>query len=87
MMMKRLRDVCHVKEDEKLWRVGRGFLVRDLPWSEKQLRELPPFKFENWAAIALGGVPNVAKVGDMGIDERIYPVLAAASFSLIAYNG
>jgi site-specific DNA-methyltransferase (adenine-specific) len=76
VMAKRLRDVCKMKEDEKLWRIGRGFVVRDLPWSEKKLRELPPFEFENWAVIALGGVPNVAKVGDMGIDGRIYPVSA-----------
>ncbi|MFA5240179.1 MAG: DNA methyltransferase [Phycisphaerae bacterium] len=76
VMAKRLRDVCGMKEDEKLWRINRGFVVRDLPWSEKKLRELPPFEFENWAVIALGGVPNVAKVGDMGIDGRIYPVSA-----------
>ncbi len=76
VMAKRLRDVCHLKEDEKLWRVGRGFIVRDLPWSEKKLRELPPFEFENWAVIALGGIPNKAQVGDMGIDGRIYPVSA-----------
>ncbi len=76
VMAKRLRDVCGMKEDEKLWRIGRGFVVRDLPWSEKKLRELPPFEFENWAVIALGGVPNIAKVGDMGIDGRIYPVSA-----------
>jgi hypothetical protein len=76
VMAKRLRDVCKMKEDEKLWRIGRGFVVRDLPWSEKQLKEIPPFEFENWAVIALGGVPNVAKVGDMGIDGRIYPVSA-----------
>jgi DNA modification methylase len=76
VMAKRLRDVCKMKEDEKLWRIGRGFVVRDLPWTEKQLREIPPFEFENWAVIALGGVPNVAKVGDMGIDGRIYPVSA-----------
>jgi DNA modification methylase len=74
VMAKRLRDVCGMKEDEKLWRISRGFVVRDLPWSEKQLKEIPPFEFENWAVIALGGVPNVAKVGDMGIDGRIYPV-------------
>jgi len=61
---KRMRDVCHLKEDEKLWKSGRGFVVRDLPWSIEKLRELPPFEFENWAVIALGGVPNVAKVGD-----------------------
>jgi hypothetical protein len=75
-MAKRMRDVCHLKEDEKLWRIGRGFVVRDLPWSEEQLRKIPPFEFENWAVIALGGIPNKAQVGDMGIDGRIYPVSA-----------
>jgi DNA modification methylase len=74
VMAKRLRDVCHFPEDEKLWRAGRGFVVRDLPWTEKQLRAIPPFEFENWAVIALGGIPNKAQVGDMGIDGRIYPV-------------
>jgi hypothetical protein len=73
-MAKRLRDVCGLPEDEKLWLAGRGFVVRDLPWSEKQLRVIPPFEFENWAVIALGGIPNKAQVGDMGIDGRIYPV-------------
>ncbi len=76
VMAKRLRDVCHLKEDEKLWRIGRGFIVRDLPWTEEQLRKIPPFEFENWAVIALGGIPNKAQVGDMGIDGRIYPVSA-----------
>ena len=74
VMAKRLRDICRLPEDEKLWRVGRGFVVRDLPWTEKQLRTIPPFEFENWAVIALGGIPNKAQVGDMGIDGRIYPV-------------
>ena len=36
--------------------------------------ERSPFEFENWAVIALGGVPNVVQVGDHGIDGRIYPV-------------
>ncbi len=76
VMAKRLRKDCGLKEDEKLWRAGRGFVVRDLPWSEEQLRKIPPFEFENWAVIALGGIPNKAKVGDMGIDGRIYPVSA-----------
>jgi len=74
VMAKRLRDVCHLREDENLWRAGRGFVVRDLPWSEDQLRRLPPFEFENWAVIALGGVPNKTQVGDHGIDGRIYPI-------------
>jgi hypothetical protein len=50
--------------------------VRDLPWTEEKLRKLPPFEFENWAVIALGGIPNATQVGDMGIDGRIYPVSA-----------
>lgn len=74
VMAKRLRDVCGIQEDEALWKVGRGFVVRDLPWTEEKLRAIPPFEFENWAVIALGGIPNKTKVGDKGIDGRIYPV-------------
>ena len=73
VMAKRLRDVCELPEDEALWRIGRGFVVRDLPWSEEKLRKIPPFEFENWAVIALGGIPNKTKVGDRGIDGRIFP--------------
>jgi hypothetical protein len=73
-MAKRPRDVCKFHEDEKLWRIGRGFIVRDLPWTVEKLRKIPPFEFENWAVIALGGIPNKAQVGDMGIDGRIYPI-------------
>ncbi|MGA2604484.1 MAG: DNA methyltransferase [Verrucomicrobiia bacterium] len=76
VMAKRLRDVCGMKEDETLWGVGRAFVVRDLPWSEDKLRKIPPFEFENWAVVALGGRANKAKVGDKGIDGRIYPVSA-----------
>ncbi len=65
-MAKRLRDVCGMKENEDLWKIGRGFIVRDLP----------PFEFENWAVIALGGMKNKAQVGDKGIDGRIFPVSA-----------
>jgi DNA modification methylase len=74
VMAKRLRDDTTLREDETLWKVGRGFVVRDLPWTEQQLRKIPPFEFENWAVIALGGIPNKAQVGDMGIDGRIFPV-------------
>ncbi len=68
-MAKRLKDkkVCALPENEDLWTIGRGFIVRDLPWTEKKLRELPPFEFENWAVIALGGRKNNAQVGDKGI--------------------
>jgi hypothetical protein len=73
-MAKRLRDVCGLPEDEELWKIGRGFVVRNLPWTEEKLRAIPPFEFENWAVIALGGIPNKTKVGDFGIDGRIFPV-------------
>ena len=78
VMAKRLRDkkVCGLPEDEKLWAIGRGFIVRDLPKTETELRKYPPFEFENWAVVALGGIPNKTQVGDLGIDGRIYPVSA-----------
>jgi len=76
VMAKRLRTNCGLSESEALWKIGRGFVVRDLPWTEPQLRKLPPFEFENWAVIAVNGTPNRKQVGDMGIDGRIYPVSA-----------
>jgi DNA modification methylase len=79
VMAKRLRDICGMQESEPLWKIGRGFVVRDLPWSEEKLRAIPHFEFENWAVIALGGIPNKVQVGDMGVDGRIYPVSAAAT--------
>jgi hypothetical protein len=78
-MAKRLRDVCALPESEPLWRAGRGFVVRDLPWTVEKLRVIPPFEFENWAVIALGGIPNKVQVGDMGIDGRIFPVSSSAA--------
>jgi len=75
-MAKRLRDVCSMKESEPLWKAHRtdAFVVRDLPWTIEKLKQLPPFEFENWAVIALGGIPNKVQVGDMGLDGRIFPV-------------
>jgi len=81
VMAKRLKDrnVCGLPENEDLWAIGRGFVVRDLPWTEERLRALPPFEFENWAVIALGGMKNKAQVGDKGIDGRIFPVSAMSN--------
>jgi len=79
VMAKRLRDVCGVPENESLWKAGRGFIVRDLPKTEKELRKYPHFEFENWAVVALGGIPNKVQVGDMGIDGRIYPVSSSVT--------
>ena len=76
VMAKRLKKDCGLKEDDKLWEIGRGFIVRDLPKTEEELRKYPPFEFENWAVVALGGSKNARQVGDMGIDGRIYPVSA-----------
>ena len=75
-MAKRLRDVCNMRENEPGHRAhdANSFIVRDLPWTIEKLKAIPPFEFENWAVIALGGTPNVAQVGDMGIDGRIFPV-------------
>lgn len=69
VMSGRLEQVCRLQE-------GKDFYVIGLPRSEDQLRKMPHFEFENWAVVALGGVPNKAKVGDMGIDGRIFPVSA-----------
>jgi hypothetical protein len=38
VMAKRLRDVCALPESEPLWHAGRGFVVRDLPWTVEKLR-------------------------------------------------
>lgn len=76
VMAKELRDKCGLPEKEALWKIGRGFVMRDLPKTEDELRKYPPFEFENWAVLALGGTKNARQTGDMGIDGRIYPVSA-----------
>ncbi|MBX3359091.1 MAG: restriction endonuclease [Phycisphaeraceae bacterium] len=76
VMAKRLRDVCRMRESEPGHRAHdpNSFIVRDLPWTIDKLKAIPPFEFENWAVIGLGGIPNKVQVGDMGIDGRIFPV-------------
>jgi site-specific DNA-methyltransferase (adenine-specific) len=76
VMAKRLKKDTGLKEDETLQQIGRGFIVRDLPKTEEELRKYPPFEFENWAVVALGGIKNKTQVGDKGIDGRIFPVSA-----------
>lgn len=51
---------------------GTDFRVADMPKSEPELRRMPPFEFQNWAVIAMGGIPNRVKVNDYGIDGRLY---------------
>jgi site-specific DNA-methyltransferase (adenine-specific) len=76
VMSERLRRECLLTE-------GRDFFVRDLPKTAEQLRNYPHFEFENWAVNALNtvvvngrAIGNKVKVGDMGIDGRIYPIRA-----------
>ncbi len=64
-MSQRLQDRLGLKE-------GQDFVLRDMPKTANQLRRMPPFEFENWAVVALGGIPNKVKVGDYGIDGRLY---------------
>jgi len=35
----------HLPESEPLWKAGRGFAVRDLPWTVEKLRVIPPCVF------------------------------------------
>lgn len=67
VMSQRLWDTFKLEE-------GKDFELLNMMRNEKQLREIPPFEFENWAVIALGGIPNRVKVGDYGIDGKLYPI-------------
>lgn len=67
VMAQRLWDTFKLDE-------GKDFQLINMLRNEQQLREMPPFEFENWAVVALGGVPNRVKVGDYGIDGKLYPV-------------
>lgn len=39
-----------------------------LPLNIAELKELPPFEFQNWCVGAMGGTVNPKKTGAMGID-------------------
>ena len=67
VMSDRLWDIFKLDED-------KDFSVISLYNTESDLMKLPPFEFQNWAVIALGGIPNKIKVGDYGIDGKLYPV-------------
>ncbi|OGF64492.1 hypothetical protein A2661_03045 [Candidatus Giovannonibacteria bacterium RIFCSPHIGHO2_01_FULL_45_24] len=67
VMAQRLLDTFKLDE-------GKDFQLVNMLRDEKQLREMPPFEFQNWAVNAFGGIPNPVKVGDYGIDGRLYPI-------------
>lgn len=51
---------------------GDDFELHGMPRSTAELRRMPHFEFQNWAVIALGGIPNQVKSADYGIDGRLY---------------
>jgi DNA modification methylase len=54
---------------------GRHFTVDGIPASVEQGEELfrhDPFQFQHWAVERVGGFPMQKKVGDKGIDGRLY---------------
>lgn len=53
---------------------GIDFRLISMPMTVEELRVYPAFEFQNWAIIALGGTPNKARVRDMGIDGKLYPI-------------
>lgn len=55
-------------------KVGKGFIIKDMPKTADELRTYPAFEFQNWVINALGGVPNKIRVRDMGIDGKLYPI-------------
>jgi DNA modification methylase len=67
VMSQRLWDIFKLREK-------KDFEIISAYHSEAELMRLPHFEFQNWAVIALGGIPNKIKVGDYGIDGKLYPV-------------
>ncbi|OGO19583.1 MAG: hypothetical protein A2Z15_07600, partial [Chloroflexi bacterium RBG_16_50_11] len=67
---------CRVMADRLEKRLGlkegTNFKLKDMPKTIEQLHKMPPFEFQNWAVVALGGITNQVKVGDYGIDGRLY---------------
>jgi len=61
--------ICRRRGDESHFNPSCWFLIR-----ASSRRLLHRGEFENWAVIALGGIPNKVQVGDMGVDGRIFPV-------------
>jgi hypothetical protein len=59
-MAKRLRDVCTLPESEPLWRAGRGFVVRDLPWTVEKLLVLRPLENSRLEMVATDKTPATA---------------------------
>jgi len=61
--------ICRRRGDESHFNPSCWFLI--IASSRRLLRY---GEFENWAVIALGGIPNKVQVGDMGVDGRGFVV-------------
>lgn len=48
------------------------FIMRTRKTDLVTLKEMDPWDFQNWAIIALGGIPNRKKGADLGIDGHLY---------------
>jgi len=68
------RVVAQRLEDECGLELGKDFTVQDMPKTVEELREYPPFEFQNWAINALGASHSRTKVRDKGIDGKLYPI-------------
>ncbi len=72
VMANRLRDEMGQLE-------GVHFVVRAAEFDEVVLKKMSPLEFEHWAVNALGGIPNIKKGADHGIDGRIVAVNSSLS--------
>jgi len=65
--------------------IARGFAVVGMPMTEKELRKLEPFEFQNWVVQRLFGRVSQKKSADMGIDGYTfegYPIQVKQSESI-----
>ena len=53
---------------KRLWKMHANPNLMGMPFSEDDLRKLPPFEFQNWVVQRLFGRVSARKSSDMGID-------------------
>jgi len=68
------RTMAETMESAFNLKVGKDFIISDMPKTADELRQYPAPEFQNWAIYAIGGIPNKIKVRDMGIDGKLYPI-------------
>ncbi len=68
------RVIAQRLEREYGLQLGKDFTIQDMPKTVDELRQYPPFEFQNWAINALGASHSRTKVRDKGIDGKLYPI-------------